>query len=284
MNWRPVEVIAGLTAQELLRRRLVHALVLLTALVLVLTGWGFSRIPHLHLGGELLTPQLAKLAAAQLLLLVMFMFSFVVGLTAAFLAAPSVAGELESGVALAVLARPISRAEFLLGRWLGLALPLLAYVALSASVEFWLVAVGTGYAPPDPVGAEAALAGQGLVLLTLTLALSTRLSAMASGVVAVVVFGAMWVAGVAGAFGSAFHNTAISAVGTVSHLLVPSDGLWRAAVYEIQPKLFASASLSRVGSPFSATSGATPAYLAFSGAWVLLVLAIAVLSLSRREV
>jgi hypothetical protein len=73
-------------------------------------------------------------------------------------------------------------------------------------------------------------------------------------------------------------------VGTVSHLLVPSDGLWRAAVYEIQPKLFASASLSRVGSPFSATSGASPAYVVFAAAWVLLVLAAAVLSLDRREV
>ncbi|MGA9776326.1 MAG: ABC transporter permease subunit [Candidatus Dormiibacterota bacterium] len=280
----PVLVIARLTARELLRRRLVHALLLLTVLVIGLTGWGFSRIPHLHLGGELLTPALAHLAAAQLLLLVMFMFSFVVGLTAAFLAAPAVAGDLESGIALAVLARPISRAQFLLGRWLGLAVPLLAYVALSASVEFLLVAVAAGYSPPNPAGAEAALGAEGLVLLSLTLLLSTRLSAMTAGVVTVVVFGAMWVAGVAGAFGQAFHNTSIAAVGDVSHLLVPSDGLWRAAIFAIQPKAFASASLSRVGSPFSASSGPSVAYLAFVAAWLLFVVGMGIVSLDRREI
>lgn len=280
----PILVIARLTARELLRRRLVHALLLLTVLVLGLTGWGFSRIPRLHLGGQLLTPQLVHLAAAQLLLLVMFMFSFVVGLSAAFLAAPAVAGDLESGIALAVLARPISRAQFLLGRWLGLALPLVAYVAFSGSVEFLLVAVGAGYAPPNPVGAEGALAAEGLVLLSFTLLLSTRLSVMTSGVVSVVVFGAMWVAGVAGAFGQAFNNAGIAAVGDVSHLLVPSDGLWRAAIFSIQPRAFATASLSRVGSPFSAASGPTVAYLAFAAAWLLVVVGAGVLSLDRREI
>ena len=42
------------------------------------------------------------------LILVAFMFSFVVAMTAAFLAAPAIAGDLESGVALAMLARPNS--------------------------------------------------------------------------------------------------------------------------------------------------------------------------------
>lgn len=277
-------VVTGLTARELLRRRLVHALLLLTVLVLALTGWGFSRIPHLTAGGIPLTPALVRLAAAQLLLLVMFMFSFVVAISAAFLAAPAVAGDLESGVAQAVLARPISRLEFLLGRWLGLALPLLAYVVVSVSVEFILVGVGTGWVPPQPAGAEAALFAQGLVLLSLTLLLSTRLSAITAGVVGVVVFGACWVAGIAGSFGQTFHNTAIQTVGVVSQFLVPSDGLWRAAVYALEPRSLATNSLSRVGDPFSTASGPSSAYLAYAACWLVAMVALGVLSLYRREV
>ena len=81
-------VIAALTWSELVRRKLVLALLALTAIVIGVTGWGFSRVPSLHLNGHILTQGEVHTAAAQLLLLVMFMFSFVLALTSAFLAAP----------------------------------------------------------------------------------------------------------------------------------------------------------------------------------------------------
>ena len=65
------------------------------------------------------------------------MFSFVLAMTAAFIGAPAIGGDLESGVALAILARPLRRAEILLGRWLGCALVVAAYAAASG-----LLAIG----------------------------------------------------------------------------------------------------------------------------------------------
>ena len=66
-----------------------------------------------------------------MLILIAFMFSFVLAMTAAFVGAPAIGGDLESGVAYAILARPLRRADLLLGRWLGSAVVVAAYAAAS---------------------------------------------------------------------------------------------------------------------------------------------------------
>ncbi len=276
--------IASLTWRELVRRRLVLALLGLTVVVIALTGWGFARVPGLHENGHRLTTGEVHTVAAELLILVLFMFSFVLALTCAFLAAPAIAGDLESGVALAVLSRPVRRAELFVGRWLGLAVPAIAYTVAAVTVEFWVAGWQTGYVPRQPAAAEAALAAEGLVLLTLALALSTRLATVTAAVVAVVAFGAMWMGGVAGAFGAAFHNAAITTVGTVTHLLLPTDGMWRAATFAAEPPAFASQAGAHAGAgAFQAAAGPTPAYLAYVAGWIVVGLGLGLLGLRYRE-
>ena len=52
-----VLTIAMVTVREVSRRRLVLALVVLSAAAIALTGWGFSRLPGVHnRDGTLLTP------------------------------------------------------------------------------------------------------------------------------------------------------------------------------------------------------------------------------------
>ncbi|MGH7642623.1 MAG: ABC transporter permease [Candidatus Dormibacteria bacterium] len=276
-------VIASLTWRELVRRKLVLALLALTAIVIGVSGWGFSRVPSLHLAGQVLTEGEIHTAAAQLLLLVMFMFSFVLALTCAFLAAPAIAGELESGVAQGLLARPLRRWELLLGRWLGLSLPIAVYTVFSTTLEFALVRWTTGFWPPQVAAAEAGLFVEGLILLTFTLALSTRISAITAGVIAVISFGAMWLGGVAGAFGQVFHNAAISNVGVVTHFLLPTDGLWHAAVYAMEPNSFATAATRGLNSSFESAAGPTVWYLVWVSVWLVLVLGIALFSFQGRE-
>jgi ABC-type transport system involved in multi-copper enzyme maturation permease subunit len=276
-------VIASLTWRELVRRKLVLALLALTAIVIGVSGWGFSRVPSLHLGNHLLNHSEIQAASGQLLLLVMFMFSFVLALTCAFLAAPAIAGDLESGVAQGLLARPVRRSELVLGRWLGLSLPIALYTLVSVTLEFALVDWTTGYWPRQPVAAEAALLGEGLLLLTFTLALSTRISAITAGVIAVIAFGTMWLGGVAGDFGQVFHNAAITNIGVFTHFLLPSDGLWHAAVFAMEPSAVAAEAARGFISPFESASGPTVAYLAWVAAWLVVVLGIALFSFQSRE-
>src|SRR5918998_1342754 len=181
---RTILTIAALTLREAVRRRVLLALGALTVLLLALSAWGFSRLAA-ESGDGSLTSGEARLTASIVLNLVMFGFSLIAALGTAFLAGPTLAGETESGIALAVLARPIRRWSFLLGKWLGLVGFGTGFVVLAGLAQCLVVRATVDYWPPQPVEALALLAAQTTVLLTLAVLLSTAVSPMASGVVAV---------------------------------------------------------------------------------------------------
>ena len=54
---------------------------------------------------------------SQVTVMLAFMFSFVLAMTAVFAGSPAIGPDIESGLLLAVLARPIRRSELMLGRW-----------------------------------------------------------------------------------------------------------------------------------------------------------------------
>lgn len=273
--------IARLSVVEAMRRRVIWVLVGLTVGVVVITGWGFDQIMQ---GVPDVSRDTLNSGLSRLLIFVMFMFSFVLAMVAASIAAPSVASEIESGQAQAVLARPIHRWHYLLGRWLGLGLVVVAYAIASGTLE--LVAVGaiTGYVPRSPLGCVVFLAAQGMVIFTFGLLLSTRLPAIASGAVAVVLFGICWVIGILGSLGSFLGTDALRGLARVTRFLFPSDGLWRAATDSATPAndVYGNV-LSGFGDPFAGGGAPTLGYLLFVAGWFLVILLLAAFSLSRRE-
>jgi ABC-type transport system involved in multi-copper enzyme maturation permease subunit len=278
-----VLTIAALTLQETARRRVLRALLALTVILLALSAWGFSRIDA-EFGG--LTSGEARLVASMVLNLVMFGLSLIAALGTAFLAGPTLAGEIESGIALAVLARPIRRAAVLLGKWLGLVTFGSGFVAVAGLTQLVIVRATVGYWPPQPVAGLALLAAQTTVLLTLGLLLSTTMSPMASGVVAVGLFGATWIAGVVGGIGKALHNDGVAQVGTVSRMLLPTDGLWRGAMHAFQdPTVLAQLGPDFIGGghPLISEAPPTATYLVWAALWIALILGLAQLSFRRRD-
>jgi ABC-type transport system involved in multi-copper enzyme maturation permease subunit len=216
------------------------------------------------------------------------MFSFVLAMTAAFLGAPAIAADLESGVAHAILARPIRRADLVVGRWIGLVAIVAGYASLSGLLEIAAVRFVSGYAPPEPLLAVAFLSAQAVVLLTFAMLLSTRLPAIASGAVCVVLFGLGWMAGVFAGIGRFFDAGPLVDVAEASRWLLPSDGLWRGTIYSLEPPAVVLAALGRGGSaaqanPFFAAALPPAPFLIWSAIWIALVLALATISLSRRD-
>jgi ABC-type transport system involved in multi-copper enzyme maturation permease subunit len=276
--------LAGLTLREASRRRVLWALVLLTAALIGLSAWGFSRLAGMETSQGTLTSGESRLIASQVLNLVMFGMSLIAALGTAFLAGPTLAGEVESGMALAVLARPVRRSAVLLGKWLGLVAFGTGFVVVAGVAEFVVVQLTVGYWPPSPVTGLALLAAQTVVLLTLALLLSSVVSTMASGIVAVGLFGATWVAGVVGSVGEALHNDSVARIGTVSRMLLPTDGLWRGAMHAFQdPTLFAGFSADYQVSPFLSMTPLTATYLTWAAVWVLAALGLAALAFQRRD-
>ena len=118
----PMLVIARLTVQESSRRRLLLALLILTLIVVGVSAWGFNKITTVtRSDGTPLPPEQVSLITSQLLIVVTFMFSGVLALSAAVVAGPLISGEVESGLLLSMLARPLRRSEVVIGKWLGLA-------------------------------------------------------------------------------------------------------------------------------------------------------------------
>jgi len=205
----------------------------------------------------------------------------VMAIGASFLAAPALANDIESGLLLAMLPRPIRRAEVVLGKWLGLAAPLVIYAFIAGGLELEVVYAVTGYLPPGPAEAIAYIAAQSLVLLTVTLFASTRLAPMASGIIVVVLFGAGWIIGIAQTVGSTFNNHTLANAGTAFSLVFPSDGLWRGAVAALEPAVVLAEGVQY--DPLAATGSPTTAYLVWAALWGAGMLAWAIYSFSRRE-
>lgn len=275
-----VLAVAGLTIREAIRRRLLAALGVITAVMVGTSAWGFDRLAHAHS----LTSGETRAALPQSLVLFMFMFSFVVALSASVMASPALAAEVESGVLLTVVTRPVRRAEVVLGKWLGLAAVLTGYAVAVVAAEEAVVDAVSGYLPPDPALTAAYLVGEGLLLLTLALALSTRLSGLTGGVLGVALFGAAWLAGVIGSLGTTLHIAALRIVGGVSRYVLPTDGLWHGAIYSLEPPaLLGAGDLGRAGDPFLATAAPSWGYLVWVAVWFATVLTVAVVSFHRRE-
>ena len=277
--------ILKLTVGEAARRRVLWVLAILAAVAVSLTGWGVSSlIASARENG--VTELDVKFAVSQVLIFIAFMFGFVLVMTAAFFGSPAIATDLESGVAQAMLARPLRRSSYLLGRWLGLALVIVGYAIASGLLAIAVVGLVSGYLPPDPILPVAYLAGQALVLLSLTVLLSTWLPPIAGGAIAVVAYGLAWMAGVLGKIGLAIGAPTLVGVSDASRFLLPTDALWQGVVYGLEPSFMINAAEGQFvarASPFFAASGPSPAIVAWSVIWVVLVLALAVAQLRRRE-
>ena len=87
-------VLAQLTLREALRRKLVAAGAAVSVALIGLSAWGFWKLSHNHT----MTSGEVQIAIPQAFVLFMFMFSFVVALSASAIASPAISSEIDSGV------------------------------------------------------------------------------------------------------------------------------------------------------------------------------------------
>jgi ABC-type transport system involved in multi-copper enzyme maturation permease subunit len=125
-----IALVALVTFREVLRRKVQVSLVVFGAF-LILASFMMSRltIGHQH-------RILADLGLSAM--------SLVGCLLAVFVGATLVAGDLERRVLYAVIAKPVSRTEYLLGRYAGLALLLVVNLAVMAAVLALVLVVEAG--------------------------------------------------------------------------------------------------------------------------------------------
>ncbi|BDE05557.1 ABC transporter permease [Vulcanimicrobium alpinum] len=281
-----IVLFAGLTLRELARRKLVAAVALLTAIIVAFTAWGLHKLATTVVDGAPLGTPAVHAATAGIVILLAFLFSFVLALGAALIGAPALAEGVANGEILALLARPIRRADVVLGRWLGTLAALALYVALAGGAELGVARAITGYVPPQPLVALAYLIALSAVVSSAAIALAARLPALAAGIVAALCFGLAWIGGIVEAIGLALANRPLADAGTIVALLFPSDALWRGALYALQPAVFTAAAgtaSATTANPFAVTAPPPIALVTWAAGWIVVVTAAALLLFRTRD-
>lgn len=278
-----VLTIARFTVQEAVSRRLVLAGVLISFLYVGLFALGFAFLYGVVSNDAAnptsrLTP---AFAAANLTLVGLYSVNFLASLLALFISVGAISGEIDAGTLHAVLARPLSRAEFVLGRWIAYVGMMALYILLMAGLLLLLAYRISGYAPPDPPRALALMMLSATVLLTLSLLGSSLLPTLANGVVLFTLFGLAWLANVIEFIGRLLPNQGMVNLGIAVSLLVPSEAIWRGASSYLLPATIAS--LIGPAAPFSSSAPPTPAFLAWCGLHVAACLCASLVTFSRRD-
>jgi len=283
---RQVWAIVGLTVGETIRRRTLLVLLILAVVSTLIVGWGVDQLVTTARENEL-SETTIRLGVSQVLILIAFLFSFVLAMSAAFLAAPAIAADLESGTILAMLARPTSRTDIIVGRWIGLSIVIVGYTLLAGAMALVAVRVVSGYFPGEPLTALGFLAGESAVVLTLALMLGVRLPAVAAGAVTVVLFAISWFGGVLGALSAAFDAESIRPLTDLLRYAVPTDLLWRGVIYALEPPLAIllgqGLGAGQEANPFFASSPPPPGQVIWAGLWIVGVLLLAIGLFRRRE-
>jgi Cu-processing system permease protein len=121
-----------------------------------------------------------------------------------------------------------------------------------------------------------------LVLVALATALSTRLSALASGVLAIALYGMAWLAGIMEVLGRALGNVTLERIAVAISLVMPTDALWRGASYYLQSPVFL-ATQADVELPFASTAPPSRPMLAWAVLYAVVCAAAAMHSFAARD-
>ena len=296
-----VLVVARWTVLEARRRRLLLAGVVLSVAFVALFAVGFALLYHSQ-ERSMLQAQAQGIAppggfdareellavATVLVVLGLYGVQFLATLLGLFLGVASVSPEIDSGALHAVLARPLSRLDYLLGRFLALAGLLTAYVVVMSSALLLTARVVAGYQPGSATRTVGLMILQVFILLAVSLLGSTVLPTLANGVVMLALFGLAWLGGIIGFIGSIPPGNELMAnLGTAVGLLLPADAVWRGASYHVlPPSLLVASSFADRGDlqlPFASTAPIAPAMLGWAVAYPVACLAMAVAAFRRRD-
>jgi Cu-processing system permease protein len=276
-------IVARWTLLEAVRRRLVLAAVLLSAAFVVLFAVAFSILYGRARSVEDQDGVFLVFAGTLQTVLGLYAVQFLAAFLALLLSVGAISSEVESGTLHAVLARPLRRSEYLLGRWLASAGLLAGYVTVMATALLLVARVVAGYQPVDPVRAVLLMVLEAVLLLTVGLLGSTFLPTLANGVVLFSLFGLAWMGGIVEFVGDTVGNQTMVDLAVAVSLLFPSDAIWRAASYYLQPPTFLGVAVSRGGIPFASLTPPTAALLAWALAYPAAALLGALRTFARRD-
>ncbi len=271
--------------KELTRKRVFLVTLILTALFLILFALGVREL--VGAGGLGQNSSAERLLNGMVLMVMgLFFAQFLAAFFVLFSAMGTVTGEQESGLLLAVAARPVSRWRLYLSKWLGHAVWIAVYSAILYISVAWTVHSLAGI----PLFAADLVRGLGLfiwmplLLLSLTMLGSVYLPMLGNGICAALLYGfALFTGLVEGVSIYGDTHPAVQKFFLVTSLLLPTDSVYKRSLYEVLGGAdWAGMAVSDLG-PFSIPSIPSNMYLLYTVGYAGVLLLLGCRAFSRKD-
>jgi ABC-type transport system involved in multi-copper enzyme maturation permease subunit len=283
----------GLTWKELIRKKVT----LMTLIMTVLFWIAYWFIADAIAGGEVHVAASMNLfenfaRSAMILTLGFFFGAFAVAFLAIFSSVAAVTGEAEQGVLQSVLARPIARWKWFMGRWLGF----VSYVALYAFILFNSIIliswVETGVLFGMVVYFKSFLFFISVIplLVSLTMLGSCYLSPLGNGIWMTMLFGMGWLGSTIGRFmgTGTIQMKGMQTLETITGLIklaMPADALQQRMLNELFSisELRGLYNINTELSIFSINGAASNSFIIYCSIYTIAMLAIGMLIMRRKD-
>ncbi len=199
----------------------------------------------------------------------------------ALVSADTLAGEISSGTIQSIVTKPVRRAEVVLGKWLGFAVLLAAYMGLMIGGVVLIVYFQAHYLMPNLWQGLALIYLGSLVIMSLTLACSSSFSTLATGGVVFGLWGVAFIGGFVEQIGALLRNDTVVNIGIISSLILPTEAVFRRAAY-----MMSSATAQALGfssGPMFVTSVPSPLMSTYAAIYLLALLGIAIWRFGKRD-
>ena len=271
-------IIAGVTFREAARKKILWTALLagIAFLTLFSTGMHFQVKSF---AARNVPPFIRYQAASALLQVGFYAVDLLAVVMTVLTSVDTISGEITSGTIHAIATKPVPRWQVLMGKWTGFVAMAAAYVTLMfggvIAVGYWI----GGVFPQNPIRGALLIFLECILVLTVTFMSGTWFSTLTNGVIVLGLHGLAFIGGWIEQIGALTQSPRLVTIGIVSSLIMPSESMWRRAVFEMQSPVARSLPFG----PFSNLSAPSPAMIGYAGAYLLVALALAIHHFHQRD-
>lgn len=271
--------IARLTIREGQRRRIVQLSIIMGILFLIVFGVGMHYIflQFEEVNNAFIDPEIP---ANALTLIGLYIVNFLLILISVLISVASISSEIDTHVIDTIVTKPVRRWQIVLGKWLGFAIMIALYGLMMSGGILLISYFRTGLVLSQIPAGIGLIILNGVIVMTISIAGGTRLSTLANGVVAFMLYGISFIGAWVENIGAVFENEVAVNLGIASSLIVPSEALWRKASLLFQPNILGNPTLA---GPITVFSEPSDAMIYYGFIYIIGLLLFSLWSFSRRD-
>ncbi len=271
-------IMAGVTFREAARKKILWTALLAGIAFLTLFGTGMHfQVKDFNM--RTIPPFIRYQAISGMLQVGFYAVDLLAVVMTVLTSVDTISGEITSGTIHAIATKPIARWQVLIGKWTGFIGMVAAYVTIMfggvMAAGYWI----GGVVPQDPIRGALLIFLECILVLTVTFLFGTWFSTLTNGVIVLGLHGLAFLGGWIEQIGGFTQSPRLVTVGIVSSLIMPSESVWRRAIFEMQSPLTRALPFG----PFSNASAPSLAMIGYAGVYMLVALAIAIHHFHQRD-